>query len=886
VAITSPSGTAFRVDGSTAGVTYSGNVTQGTNNQLLVDITNQASGTITFQTGTLTATSGTGILLANADGPVNFSGTTTLNGGDAGVDITNGAAGAITFAATTIGATTSPSGIAFNVDGTTTAVTANVTYSGSITKTNAGRLVSITSHATGTITFQAGTLTATAGTGILLNNADGTYNFNGTATLNGGDAGIDIVTGSSGAVTFAAASIGATTSPSGIAFHINGATTAVTSNVTYNGTIRQTNASGAVVVASKTGGTTSFTGAITATTTTAGAIDLTNNTGATISFSGGLAITTTTGVGFNATGPGPAATSGGTVNVTGTNTINSTSATALNVANTTIGAGGLTFRSIAAGNTTASTADNPASGIVLNNTGTTTGLTVTGTSATDGTGGTIQNITNRGASFINTRDISLSNMTFTNAGTTNGADPTVSTSTCGDFPAGTNTGCNAAVHLDTVTNATLTNVDVSGGAQVGINGKDVTNFVLSGSTVQNAGDQVREDGIKLYNVWGTSAITNSQVTGNEEAQIHVVNVSGVLTSFTLSGSTVSTSAAPNGNHGLAWAMVGTAVANLTVQNNAFSNLFSNCVQADSASSGLVQQTVTNNTFTGCGAGGITMAQQGGGTLRVNIANNGTAASPTFLSNAAPYNGVSHAINLNQAGGGTDDGTLEGTVTNNFIGNGTRHHQGDGLRVLSVSHGTTNVKITNNTVNHGNSSGNGINVQMSEDTNTAHKMNATLLNNVVTVAGVNSFDGIRVVAGAMTNDAGTFCAEINNNDASAAAGNDFTVRQRFATTFQLRGYTDGSTDTAAVQTHLDVNQANDPLGAGTDWFITTQSPGGGFVNTPSGAQCTQPTLPTGAQAVEVVQSLPGDATGSVPDGALTGMASEFLGWRREEALSFA
>src|SRR6185295_14871656 len=68
-------------------------------------------------------------------------------------------------------------------------------------------------------------------------------------------------------------------------------------------------------------------------------------------------------------------------------------------------------------------------------------------------------------------------------------------------------------------------------------------------------------------------------------------------------------------------------------------------------------------------------------------------------------------------------------------------------------------------------------------------------------------------------------------------------QRFATTFQLRGYTGASTDTAAVQTFLDVNQTNDPLGAGNDWFITTQAPGGGFVNTPGGAPCTQPTLPS-------------------------------------------
>ena len=61
-------------------------------------------------------------------------------------------------------------------------------------------------------------------------------------------------------------------------------------------------------------------------------INLDTNTGTTIGFSGGLNIDSTTNTGFNATG-------GGTVSVTGAgNSISSVNATALNVANTTIGA--------------------------------------------------------------------------------------------------------------------------------------------------------------------------------------------------------------------------------------------------------------------------------------------------------------------------------------------------------------------------------------------------------------------------------------------------------------------------------------------------------------------------------------------------------------------
>ena len=556
------------------------------------------------------------------------------------------------------------------------------------------------------------------------------------------------------------------------------------------------------------------------------ALDMTGRTGGTVLLSGQFSDDNDAGGGINATGN-----TGATLRITGTNNvIDAGSSTAINVANTTIGTGGLNFRSVSA--------NGAPNGIVLNTTGSTAGLTITGTATTDGSGGTIQNITNRGASFISGVQPSLSNMTFTNAGTTNGADPTDSTTQCGDFPTGDNAGCNAAVHLHTVTGATLTNVDISGGAQVGVNGRDVTNLVVSNSTVQNVGDQIREQGFKLFNLFGTSSITNSTISGNEDAQIRLVNTSGTLTSLTLSGNTIANSAPPNGNHGLVSSMQGTAVAKLVLQNNQFSNLFSNCIQADSASSGLVQQIATGNTFTGCGASGITMAQQGGGILRFNIANHGTAANPTFLGGTA-----SAAINLNQAGGGSDDGTLEGAVTNNHIGNASSPTSatagGDGIRILSISHGTSKFLIQNNVIQGVGT--NGISAQMSEDANAAHNMSLTMLNNSATVTNSpNGFDGIRVVAGAQTNDAGTMCAEINGNTGSSVPGTDFIVRPRFNTVFQLRGYTGGGTDGTAVQNFLDGPQNN--TAPHNTWNVTPAN-AGVFTNTPGpGNQCSQPVVP--------------------------------------------
>ena len=88
------------------------------------------------------------------------------------------------------------------------------------------------------------------------------------------------------------------------------------------------------------------------------------NTGGTITFTGGLTLSTGASAAFTAT-------DGGTVNVCDENpcggatpvvsTLTTTTGTALNVANTTIGAGGLTFQSIAS--------SGAANGIVLSGTG-------------------------------------------------------------------------------------------------------------------------------------------------------------------------------------------------------------------------------------------------------------------------------------------------------------------------------------------------------------------------------------------------------------------------------------------------------------------------------------------------------------------------------------
>src|SRR5262249_15548673 len=154
-------------------------------------------------------------------------------------------------------------------------------------------------------------------------------------------------------------------------------------------------------VTGHTGGTVTFSGAITDTAGSSG-ISLTSNGGTTIAFTGGLSLTTTTNTAFTAT-------RGGTVTATQNNTPHRnqpkpTSPTALNVANTTIGAAGLTFRSISS--------NGAVNGVVLNNTGSSGGLVATGDNgaSNNGSGGVIQNSTGIGVSLTSTSNVSLGYM--------------------------------------------------------------------------------------------------------------------------------------------------------------------------------------------------------------------------------------------------------------------------------------------------------------------------------------------------------------------------------------------------------------------------------------------------------------------------------------------
>ncbi|MEZ4570093.1 MAG: hypothetical protein R2849_07160 [Thermomicrobiales bacterium] len=194
---------AIQIQGGAADVDYSGSIAVNAATVSAVGVSDAHTGTMTFQPGsTITATDGDGLQFDNAGGTYNFNGTSTLNGGDAGIDILAGSNGTFTFGANT--SITNPTGDAFHVAGNGTNSPA-ITYSGTLAN-DANDVIEISSTASGnTITFDGSVTDAIqdggSGTGIYLNNVGQSVVVSADTDLTG-DEGVD-VDGGSGDFTFA-----------------------------------------------------------------------------------------------------------------------------------------------------------------------------------------------------------------------------------------------------------------------------------------------------------------------------------------------------------------------------------------------------------------------------------------------------------------------------------------------------------------------------------------------------------------------------------------------------------------------------------------------------------------------------------------------------------
>lgn len=706
--------------------------------------------------------------------------------------------------------------------------TLDFTYSGDITHNGSSAMVEVKDHNTGTITFQTGTLNATAGTGLQFNNADGNYLFNGTTTLNGGDAGIDIINGCAGSFTFADSPI---TNPTGPCVYINSCTpgtithagtiskTSVgrlievssnaSGNITFNGNLSSTSSSNGILVNSNSGTNTTFAGASKVLNTGASnAISITTNSGTTTSFTnGGLDIDVTSGIGFNAT-------SGGTISVQGTvNTITTVSSTALNVNATTISSFGLTFQSL--------TSPGGTNGVVLNTTGSSGGLTVTGTGS-PGSGGSLNNHTGDAISLSSCSNVNLSFMNILNSGS-------------------------SWIQAANVNGLNLNNISADLSKDAGIDGSSIRNLTMTGGTYDRGGianTACNIHGIHITNLLGTSTITGSKFRRSNTIQFWIENntatsVSGTADQLTVSGTIwemhnqvnasstlcagdhLSVSAASGSNFKL---IVNSSAGINTVNEGGSAATGGGIgVQGGVNGSGKLDVSITGLKTTNNTAG-VVFGNTGSGTLLFNVFNNHSSLGTGFSSTGSMALILSHV-------------SSSGTSTGSFTGNSISHSAGPSTNALQVinegfgsSGGTVTVNISNNTIN-----GNfqrGIHAQARIGTSV---LNATISNNTLNGTDPGGLQGINVEAGASgTGHGNMICLNMQSNNVTMAGGLS-TYRLRNGTTsssctitpcnFALQNFSGSGSSTTDVVNWIYTTKSNIGLNASaTANYPFTTSPG--------------------------------------------------------------
>ncbi|TPO09990.1 S-layer family protein [Mesorhizobium sp. B1-1-5] len=801
------------------GIAFDLRNTTGTTTLTNLNITTAATGTgIAFggasgPGGTINGTNvdisgGSGITVTGGSAAIVFDNASSIAAGGSGTaaSITNRAGGSFTFAGAVtanggasgivISGATAASNVSFNgtVDlGTGTPMTGtavSINNNGQSSTINFANIDIASSGTTGfsaanggTVNVATGTVSSTGAQAINLNGVATTTGINFTSTTStGGSNNVSLtnVTGA-GAVNLGA---GTLSGASGTAFLVSGGS----NTISYSGTIAKTSAGNVVSISSHTGGTATFGGTISAT-VSSGGIALSNNTGATINFTNTLTINTSSSnaTGFTATG-------GGTISATGLgSTINSGQATALNVANTTIGSGNLIFQSI-------SSNGGSANGIILDTTGSSGGLHVTGTGSA-GSGGTIANKT--------------------------GAD--------GSTTQGT------GIYLNNTSGAQFAWMQMNDFQNYGILGNNVTGFsldhvVINGSNGTNVSG-VGEGDVYFTGLKGSATVSNSTFTGAALDAFHVFNNNGeTLNRITITGSTFATDAAAGNQSGDALVFQATnGVFNATVQSSTFTSARGDLFQLDlhgnvqsdlvfgGATAGLGNTLSNNNQNIVSGGGGVTISS--GGT--------GDAANLTFnIAHNTMRDALGAALGISTGSGA---GSFNGTIDSNTIGvagvANSGSAQGSGIGFVTDGGANSSVTITNNAVFQYGGASAGIMVQTGDHVDGGNaQLTAVIQGNTVsnpaTAFGQN---GILVVAGTISGDAQTLALTLGgpgalaNNVAGSNGGGgatDIRVRQRFDTTIGLHAgagnnYSGGPTDTAAVISFIQsFNTGTVSVGTGT------------------------------------------------------------------------
>ena len=634
-----------------------------------------AAGTFNVPSGSIANTNSSITPTFKADGgsvSATYGGSVTSGTGSASVVVQNMTGGTVSLS----GAVTDK-GLGISITGNDSST--SVTLSGTQTLTTTSHpAFTVTGLGTVTVTdpSNANAITTTTGDGINISGVTiGASGVKFTSVNVGSNAANGILLTSVGSNPFTVTG-GAIQSVTTRGLDVSGGS----GNVSVGASISTTSAGRSVEVTGHTGGTVALSGAVT---DNGLGVNLDSNTGSTINFTGGVVVSSGTNTGFNAT-------NGGTVNVTGaSNSLTTTTASALEVANTNIGSSGLTFQSI-------SSNGGSAAGIVLDTTGTAGGLTVTGSggdcksSSAGCSGGSIVNKSGNtdGITLNSTTNLSLSHMNVS-SNTRNGIYGTgvdgfklsqcrfvsnadqVSPDEAGIYFVDS-TGTDGGAH-DTTFDDLLVQNSYENNVIIRNTSGTIANLAVGTSLFSNNGSSTQAGSDFFVDAGGTSNVTVN-VTGSE---LDGSTVTGMLTAFGLVGDAADTS-------------------NLTINASSSSFTDNNVAMSASASNGAnVSFDFSNNpTVTGNRAIGINVFANANhtGTISGRVVNNVIGTSGTLSSGSK----IGEGMEIDNEGGGTLTVLVDGNTVQE-VGDGS----GAGFEGIyvnqAVTAGTTNATITNNTL---------------------------------------------------------------------------------------------------------------------------------------------------------------------------------------------
>ncbi len=686
------------------------------------------------------------------------------------------------------------------------------TYGGAIT-TNSGLAVNIDNHDSGNATF-SGNITST-GQGILVQNSGGGIKtFSGIKNLNtGANAAVTLTSNAGATIEFITGVLTITTTTGGGFIATVGGTVTVAgagNTITKSGngsalTLTNVNASASAI---------SFAG-----------INVTGGTGTAITINTSTGTKNLGDVDVARSGGGSAIVSdgGGTLNVTD-GTINSGNQIAFDINNAVLG---MVFTTVSV--------NGAAKGMEISNT--TGSFTVNGTGTTNASGGTIQNITTRGVDFFTATNITLKNMAFTNANT-------LDAGAVGVCDALTTLSCNAALYFRTITTLVLTNIDVNGTEEQGLNGANITTMTMADCSFTNCGDDQFEGCMKIRDLQGTCSITNSTFTFPEDETVEIFNsASATALNLSVTGCTFSDNFDnPIANNGLFITAASNVTNTINVDDCDFFRLKGRGVDIR-ASAGTMNANVTDCTLSRDVKrfmGGIQVIPQGTSLMNINVNRNtltiaGTGAIIVQGEATSTFNA---RINNNIITGphGCSDCIAGGGETANCL------CTAQGVVVFAVGSSTGIVEVVSNTISGIDDSGNGIAINSQAD----GTLNVLVSTNTITIAD-DTFFGIDVLASSPTVSPSVCARIINNNVLSTGAGFLAHFRARASgagTSVNLQG------PGGPVATNWDGN-GNTPT-SGLGGIISSSAAGGGVVT--FGGVCTVPGHPTAM--IDPTESLPG------------------------------